>query len=84
MIPATDVLDGLIPVGFVRQLSFRLRNKDGSRGHGVVNVAIKLEPSFVLEMHAQQSPSLMTYLPEVMEYSPVLGIPLNASSSNTL
>ncbi|CAN4077783.1 unnamed protein product [Withania somnifera] len=80
MIPATDVLDGLIPVGFVRQFSYRLRNKDGSRGHGVVNVAVKLEASFVLEMHAQRSP-VMTYLPEEREYSPVLGIPVTLPPS---
>ncbi|KAK4338386.1 hypothetical protein RND71_042873 [Anisodus tanguticus] len=55
MIPAADIFDGLFPAGFVRQFSYRLRNKDGSRGHGVVNVAIKLEASFVLRMYPQRS-----------------------------
>ncbi|MCD7460848.1 hypothetical protein HAX54_044611 [Datura stramonium] len=52
---------------------YRLRNKDGSRGHGVVNVAVKLEASFVLGMHPQRSP-LMTLLAGGGKYSPVLGI----------
>lgn len=40
-IPAADI--GLPPVGSVRQLSYRLRGADGTRTHGVVNVAVKLE-----------------------------------------
>ncbi|MBA0609583.1 hypothetical protein Godav_021612 [Gossypium davidsonii] len=40
-IPAADI--GLPPVGSVRQLSYRLREADGTRTHGVVNVAVKLE-----------------------------------------
>lgn len=83
MIPASDVFDGLLPAGFVRQFSYRLRNKDGSRGNGVVNVAVKLDASSVLGMHRQRSP-LMTYLPEVSERSPVLGIPVRVSSTNML
>lgn len=83
MIPVADVFNGLIPAGFVRQFCYRLRNNDGSRGHGVVNVAVKLDASFVLGMHPQRSP-LMTYLPEVSEYSPVLGIPVTESSTNML
>ncbi|KAK8690953.1 hypothetical protein V6N13_074477 [Hibiscus sabdariffa] len=39
-IPAADI--GLPPVGSVRQLSYRLRAADGTRTHGVVNVAVKL------------------------------------------
>ncbi|KAM3263416.1 hypothetical protein P3L10_000410 [Capsicum annuum] len=83
MISPTDVFDGLIPADFVRQFSYRLRNKDGSRGHGVVNIAIKLDASFVLAMHRQRSPVTM-YLPEVREYSPVLGIAVTAPSENML
>ncbi|KAL3362236.1 hypothetical protein AABB24_014890 [Solanum stoloniferum] len=81
MIPAADVFNGLLPAGFLRQFSYRLRNKDGSRGNGVVNVAVKLDASLVLGMHPQRSPM---YLPEVSEYSPVLGIPVTASSTNML
>ncbi|KAJ0105139.1 hypothetical protein Patl1_18705 [Pistacia atlantica] len=40
-IPVNDI--GFPPVGSVRYLSYRLRDKDGSRGQGVVNLAIKLE-----------------------------------------
>lgn len=40
-IPAADVF----PAGTVRRLSYRLRARDGSRGHGVVNVAVKLQGS---------------------------------------
>ncbi|XP_043717040.1 uncharacterized protein LOC122665049 [Telopea speciosissima] len=41
-IPATDILEGLWPAGTVRHLSYRVRERDGSRGHGVVNVAVSL------------------------------------------
>ncbi|XP_052170954.1 BON1-associated protein 1-like [Diospyros lotus] len=44
-IPAFDILDGLTPPGSVRHLSYRLRARDGSKGHGVVNLAVKLEAS---------------------------------------
>ncbi|XVE64889.1 hypothetical protein DITRI_Ditri07aG0138000 [Diplodiscus trichospermus] len=43
-IPAADI--GLPPVGSVRQLSYRLRARDSTRTHGVVNVAMKLEGPF--------------------------------------
>ncbi|KAK6947749.1 C2 domain [Dillenia turbinata] len=42
-IPSSDIIGGYHPVGTVRYLSYRLRAKDGYRGHGVVNVAVKLE-----------------------------------------
>ncbi|KAJ7944879.1 BON1-associated protein 2-like [Quillaja saponaria] len=41
LIPATDV--GLLPAGSVRHLSYRLRDRDGSRGNGVINLAVKLQ-----------------------------------------
>ncbi|KAB1215270.1 BON1-associated protein 1 [Morella rubra] len=40
-IPAYDI--GSPPVGSVRYLSYRLRARDGSRSHGIVHLAIKLE-----------------------------------------
>ncbi|KAG7953172.1 hypothetical protein I3843_12G096600 [Carya illinoinensis] len=40
-IPVYDI--GSPPVGPVRYLSYRLRVRDGSRCHGIVNLAIKLE-----------------------------------------
>ncbi|KAJ4823462.1 hypothetical protein Tsubulata_019698 [Turnera subulata] len=39
-IPVTDI--GFPPDGSVRHLSYRVRARDGSRGFGVVNVAVKL------------------------------------------
>lgn len=38
-IPASDILEGSGPA---RQMSYRVRARDGSRGHGVVNVALRL------------------------------------------
>ncbi|KAI3812962.1 hypothetical protein L1987_17675 [Smallanthus sonchifolius] len=49
-IPAVDIADGFSPAGTVRQLSYRLRKKDGSKGHGVVNVLVKLESSIFQAM----------------------------------
>lgn len=51
---------GFPPVGSVRNLSYRLRASDGSRGHGVVNLAIKLEPA----------------VPVALDTCPVIGIPV--------
>lgn len=42
-IPASDITQGLPPVGSVRRLSYRVRTRDGSRGEGVINVAVRLE-----------------------------------------
>lgn len=42
-IPACDVVDGLRPPCSVRRLSYALRNcRHGGRGHGVVDVAVRL------------------------------------------
>ncbi|PIN07724.1 hypothetical protein CDL12_19705 [Handroanthus impetiginosus] len=43
LIPAADIVNRFSPVGSTGFLSYRLREKDGSRGHGVVNVAVRLE-----------------------------------------
>ncbi|XP_044485856.1 uncharacterized protein LOC123211296 [Mangifera indica] len=40
-VPVNDI--GFPSVGSVRYLSYRLRDRDGSRGQGVVNLAVKLE-----------------------------------------
>ncbi|XP_037494741.1 BON1-associated protein 2 isoform X2 [Jatropha curcas] len=39
-IPVTDI--GFPPVNSVKHLSYRIRARDGTRGHGTVNLAIKL------------------------------------------
>lgn len=48
-IPVTDI--GYPPDGAVRYLSYRIRARDGTRGHGVVNVAIKLTGSQPVASH---------------------------------
>jgi len=40
-VPASDI--GLLTPGSVRYLSYRLRGKDGSRGHGIINISVRLE-----------------------------------------
>ncbi|KAI3787603.1 hypothetical protein L1987_42192 [Smallanthus sonchifolius] len=64
-IPASDIADGFSPAGTVRHLSYRLRKKDGSRGHGVVNVVVKLESSI-----------FQTRLPEMNFGRVAIGIPV--------
>ncbi|CAI9759408.1 unnamed protein product [Fraxinus pennsylvanica] len=44
-IPAADMVDCLFLARSIRFLSYRLRARDGSRGHGIVNVAVKWEGS---------------------------------------
>lgn len=41
MIPASDF--GLLTPGSVRYLSYRLRGRDGCRGHAIINISIRLE-----------------------------------------
>ncbi|XP_051129785.1 uncharacterized protein LOC127250510 [Andrographis paniculata] len=43
VIPAADIFDQPLPIGCARFLSYRLRARDGSRGHGIVNVSVKVE-----------------------------------------
>ncbi|KAL7150294.1 hypothetical protein ABFS83_05G102100 [Erythranthe nasuta] len=45
MIPASDILNRFSHVGSTQFLSYRLKSGDGSRGQGVVNVAVRLEGS---------------------------------------
>ncbi|KAL2544027.1 BON1-associated protein 2 [Forsythia ovata] len=71
LIPATDIFDRFSPVGSTRFLSYRLRDSDGSRGHGVVNVAVKLEGNPPTP-HPQQQ--LLT--PERNVSDMVIGIPV--------
>lgn len=77
-IPAADILDGLSPVGCVRRLSYRLRATDGSRGHGVVNIVVKLDCSGPVICPQSQRPSSsdLTHLPEMGLSQTVIGIPV--------
>ncbi|CAL5429841.1 unnamed protein product [Camellia sinensis] len=72
-IPAADIVDGLSPPGLLRRLSYRLRERDGSRGHGVVNIAVKLDSSISLN-------SNLTHLPEMgLCQKTVIGVPVTMS-----
>lgn len=55
-IPGSDIFDGRFPLGLAHHLSYRLRERDGSRGHGVVNVACK----FVGEVPFVRQPRSVT------------------------
>ena len=63
-IPAADILGGFPPAGTLRHLSYRLRDSDGTRGHGVVNVAVRLEGSFPVFQQRPADPG-PTQLPAV-------------------
>ncbi|KAI7989265.1 RHOMBOID-like protein 2 [Camellia lanceoleosa] len=80
-IPAADILDGLSPAGTVRRLSYRLRSRDGSRAHGVVNVAVKLEGSVSLMRQENRD---LTQSPEMGLCQPVLGIPVAMSPADSV
>lgn len=73
-IPAHDI--GTPPVGSVRYLSYRLRTRDGSRSHGIVNLAIKLE---ALAPVAGQRVFLDSGSPNVDTRQTVIGIPVALS-----
>ncbi|GJZ96251.1 hypothetical protein Tco_0668585 [Tanacetum coccineum] len=77
-IPARDIVDGFSQVGTARQLSYRLRKKDGSRGHGFVNVMVKLESS-IFEGTKRVEPDVRR-LPEMSYGRVAIGIPVKMSS----
>ncbi|KAA8517134.1 hypothetical protein F0562_017427 [Nyssa sinensis] len=81
-IPAADVVDGLLPVGSVRHLSYRLREGDGSRGQGVVNIAVKLEGSFPVVCPQRPLISDLTLLPEMGLCQTVIGFPVTMLPAN--
>lgn len=79
-IPAADVLDGLSPAGHVRRLSYRLRDGDGCRGHGVVNIAVKLDcssgPVIMCPQSQRPSSSDLRSWPEMGSGRTVIGFPV--------
>ncbi|XP_058222448.1 BON1-associated protein 2-like [Rhododendron vialii] len=78
-IPAADILDGLSPAGHVRRLSYRLRARDGCRGHGVVNIAVKLDgsgPVIMCPQSQRPSSSDRRHWPEMGLGQTVIGIPV--------
>lgn len=61
-------------MGTARQLSYRLRKKDGSRGHGFVNVVVKLDS---LVFPTQMSTDFnVRRLPEMGLGRAAIGIPV--------
>lgn len=81
-IPVTDILDGLLPAGSLRHLAYHLRARDGSRGHGIVNVAVKLQIAGSM-VHPQRSSfgSNTQYWPEMNVSRMVMGIPADCNST---
>nr|XP_043608583.1 BON1-associated protein 2-like [Erigeron canadensis] len=79
-IPASDIVDGFSPVGTARRMSYRLRKKDGSRGHGVVNVMVKLDGSIFQRQQQQQRRPVdfdhVQRLPEMSFGQVATGIPV--------
>ncbi|KAF8379446.1 hypothetical protein HHK36_028882 [Tetracentron sinense] len=78
-IPATDIIEGFRPAGSLRHLSYRVRARDGSRGHGVVNLAVRLVgpedgPGFVFSDKPTQSD--LTHFPAADTRSAAIGIPV--------
>lgn len=67
LIPASDIVNRLFPVGSTQFLSYRLRARDGSRGHGVVNVAVRLEGSLGILHPSRPLISNVPHLPGMHE-----------------
>nr|GEY60951.1 hypothetical protein [Tanacetum cinerariifolium] len=78
-IPARDIIDGFSQVGTARQLSYRLRKKDGSRAHGFINVMVKLDSSIFEGTKRVMEPDVRR-LPEMSYGRVAIGIPVKMSS----
>ncbi|CAA0838775.1 BON1-associated protein 2 [Striga hermonthica] len=77
LIPAADIVSRFSPVGLVHFLSYRLRARDGSRGNGVVNVAVKLEGSDGFVCPLRDLTSDVSYLQEMRDSrESVIGFPV--------
>ncbi|KAL3645643.1 hypothetical protein CASFOL_010823 [Castilleja foliolosa] len=82
LIPATDIVNQFSHVGSTQFLSYRLRARDGSRGHGIVNVSVRLDGSVGI-LHPPRSnqrlsvPNNFTNLQETHKSDEsVIGIPV--------
>ncbi|XP_020551880.1 uncharacterized protein LOC110012455 [Sesamum indicum] len=81
LIPAADIVNRFSIVGPTQFLSYRLRAKDGSRGHGIVNVAVRLQGSLGIVHPPRSLISNAPHLPEVHENDQlVIGIPVKSSN----
>ncbi|CAA0831533.1 BON1-associated protein 2 [Striga hermonthica] len=79
LIPAADIVSRFSPVGSVRFLSYSLRESDGSRGHGVVNVSVKLEGANGIACLLRALNSNVPYLLDIREIrDSVIGFPVKS------
>ncbi|KNA04286.1 hypothetical protein SOVF_201150 [Spinacia oleracea] len=76
-ITASDIFDGHFPLGSAHHLSYRLRKRDGSRGHGVVNVVCKFVGEVPVIRHPCWSPGERR-LAAVDTCKTVIGTPVTA------
>ncbi|GAB4856897.1 hypothetical protein Ancab_014815 [Ancistrocladus abbreviatus] len=84
-IPAAEIFNLLSPAGLVHHLSYRLRARDGTRGHGIVNVAVKLTGAVIVPgcpsqrlLNSGVKPKLK---PEMETCQTAIGIPATICSA---
>lgn len=72
-VPMADIMQP--PTGSVRFLSYRLRARDGSRSHGIVNLAVRLQGLSDPDLKQTQYPNVGD-----RRACPALGIPVRIGS----
>lgn len=81
-IPVTDIVNELYPKDGIRKLSYQLRNRDGSRGQGVINIEVKLTGLFHARFQRLEEPIKCSgELPQQEVPETVIGIPVTPSES---
>ncbi|KAL8106728.1 hypothetical protein AgCh_023474 [Apium graveolens] len=81
-IPVTDIVNELYPKDGIRKLSYQLRNRDGSRGQGVINIEVKLTGLFHARFQRLERPVKCSGgLPQHDVPETVIGIPVTPSES---
>ncbi|KAK1352877.1 BON1-associated protein 2-like [Heracleum sosnowskyi] len=79
-IPVTDFVNELYPKDGIRQLSYQLRNRDGSRGEGVVSIEVKLTGLIHARFQRLERPLKCSgELPRQDVPGTVIGIPVTQS-----
>lgn len=81
-VPVTDIVNDFFPKDGIRQLSYQLRNRDGSRGQGVVNIEVKLTGLFHARFQRLERPMKCSEeLPQQDVPEMVIGIPVTPTES---
>lgn len=81
-IPVTDIVNELYPNDGIRKLSYQLRNRDGSRGQGVINIEVKLTGLFHARFQRLERPLKCSGgLPQQEVPDTVIGIPVTPCES---